>query len=143
MNYDWHWMYFPEPRYPFYRVSFPGNMAESTVPSGHASLIAEVAVNPGDVPDLDQLAEQVVEGLVTAGLLHRGELLDPLAVEVLDPAYVVYDHARADAVRTCHQFLRGHGIEPAGRFGQWAFFNMDHTILSGRRAARNILERER
>lgn len=137
----WHWMYFSEPRHPFYRVSFPGNMAASMVPDGCSSLIAEIAMPPDAEFRPETLIDETVEGLVAAGLLHPGEQIEPRTHVVLDPAYVVYDHARSDAVRICHDYLLAHDLIPAGRFGEWAFLNMDRTLLSGRRAAREIERR--
>jgi UDP-galactopyranose mutase len=131
----WHWMYYPEPRHPFYRVSFPSNLAPSTVPAGCSSVIAEVAVPPGEPVDEPALAARCVDALVESGILRCDDEIRFQAAWRVSPAYVVYDHSREAAVRVIHDFLRGHRILPAGRFGEWRFFNMDHTVLSGMQAA--------
>jgi len=131
----WHWMYYPEHEYPFYRVSFPSNMSPHTVPQGTTSIIAEVAVDPGEPVDEPALIERCLEGL------RRSEILDddvPVVLAAsyrLSPAYVVYDKLRNEAVDTVTSYLNAMDIVTAGRFGEWRFFNMDHTMLSGLNAA--------
>lgn len=135
---SWHWMYFAEERYPFYRVSFPSNMAPAMAPDGASSLIAEVSIPSTGRVNIEKLIKDVVKGLEDARLLRKGEALSPLEAVVMDPAYVVYDHQRKGALEVLFRFLRSHSIAPAGRFGEWSFFNMDHTILSGQRAAQEL-----
>lgn len=131
----WHWMYYPEPEYPFYRVSFPSNMSAHTVPEGCSSIICEVSVPASSSVDHSELTVRCRQALEKSGILRADDRIVLESVFRLSPAYVVYDHARAEAVSVIHDYLKQHGIEAAGRFGEWKFFNMDHTILSGLSAA--------
>ncbi len=135
----WHWMYYPEPEDPFYRVSFPSNMAPSTAPPGCTSIIAEVAVDPGSPLDEERVTEDCIRALVRSGIIRDD---DPILLKKsyrLSPGYVVYDAHRARSVETIGEYFREKGIVPAGRFGEWRFFNMDHTIMSGLNAAATIV----
>ena len=55
------------------------------------------------------------------------------------PAYVIYDLGHAENVATIRDFLRQYGIRTVGRFGEWQYFNMDHSMRSGKTAADEIL----
>lgn len=131
----WHWMYFPEKEYPFYRVSFPSAMSKENAPEGMSCLIAEVAVDPGQEIDVPSLIDRCRDSLVAARVLRSDDTILLAKAYRLSPAYVVYNHDRAGALEVIERYLRSVGIVTAGRFGKWRFFNMDHTLLSGLEAA--------
>ncbi len=56
----------------------------------------------------------------------------------LGPAYVIYDLNHCKNVDLIHQFLEKNDIYPCGRFGEWEYLNMDHSILSGKKVAEMI-----
>jgi hypothetical protein len=58
---------------------------------------------------------------------------------VLDPAYVVFDHAREAAVRFLREHLRRKGILTAGRYGSWDYNGMEASMADGIRAAGEAL----
>jgi protoporphyrinogen oxidase len=134
----WHWMYFSEEKYPFYRVSFPHAFSPAMVPRNRSSMCAEVSIPCGGAPDLGAITESVLTGLDRAMLLHHGEKPCLVETAVMDPAYIVYDHRRNAAVKAVANYLKEFHVFPAGRFGEWAFLNMDQAILSGRRAAEQV-----
>ena len=130
-----HWLYFPDPELPFYRVGFPSNHGD-LAPPGHHTVSIEVSLDP-DAGDVSEVAGAAEEAAVGAGLL------DPSAVKVrrvtvLDPAYVVFDHPRREAVALLRRYLRQRGVVLAGRWAEWKYSAMEDAILDGMRAARNI-----
>jgi protoporphyrinogen oxidase len=130
-----HWLYFPDPALPFYRVGFPSNHGK-LAPEGHHTVSVEVSLDPG-VGDIGELAGAAERALVDA------RLLDPDAVRVrrvtvVDPAYVVFDHPRRKAVATLRAFLRERGVMLAGRWSEWKYSAMEDAILDGMRAARDL-----
>jgi hypothetical protein len=48
---------------------------------------------------------------------------------------VIYDLWHPANTKLASQWLRERDIETRGRFGEWEYFNMDHSMLSGREAA--------
>ena len=60
---------------------------------------------------------------------------------VLDPAYVVFDHPRREAVATLRGYLRGSGVTLAGRWAEWKYSAMEDAILDGMSAARRLAAR--
>jgi len=132
---DEHWLYFPDPQLPFYRVGFPSNHGE-LAPAGHHTVSVELSLDP-DGGNVEELAGVMEEALVEI------DLLDPVAVRVrrvtvLDPAYVVFDHQRREAVALLRGFLRRHGVMLAGRWAEWKYSAMEDAILDGMTAARRL-----
>lgn len=139
---DKHWLYFPEKKYVFNRISFPGNFSSNTVPTGKSSVLTEVTfrsdANRPPKPK-EYYVEKVVDGLKDAGILRTGEEPEAVDVAVLEYAYVVYDLQHAKNVNLVRQYLEGIGIFTAGRFGEWEYLNMDGAILSGKKTAERLL----
>ncbi|MCU0234943.1 MAG: FAD-dependent oxidoreductase [Thermoanaerobaculales bacterium] len=128
-----HWLYFPDPELPFYRVGFPSNHGRVAPPGCHTvSIELSLDPGPGEVAAAAAAAEAAA---VAAGLV------DPAAVRVrrlsvIDPAYVVFDHPRRQAVALLRRFLRARGVLLAGRWAEWKYSAMEDAILDGMRAAR-------
>ena len=141
-----HWLYFYEDDFIFHRISFPQNFSPATCPPGTSSVCCEVASSdhrPRRIHDHDQLIQEVINGLCRAGIMRHDD--EVLAADVLpiDPAYVIYDLSYHDNVKTIHQWLLSQGIHPCGRFGDWEYYNMDHSIMSGKRAAEEVATTDR
>jgi UDP-galactopyranose mutase len=56
----------------------------------------------------------------------------------LEPAYVIYDHRHREHTTALKAFFRECDVLTRGRFGEWEYLNMDHAILSGKRAAEEL-----
>jgi protoporphyrinogen oxidase len=140
---DLHWVYFYEDVFPFHRLSFPANFSPHNVPAGKSSISTEIAYRPGAEPSADAAVAVTLDGLRAAGLLEGDDAVEVVHVEAIAPAYVIYDLGHAAAVETIVSWLRSVGIRPAGRFGEWQYFNMDHAMKSGRTAAETFVEERR
>jgi protoporphyrinogen oxidase len=130
-----HWLYFPDPELPFYRVGFPSNHGD-LAPEGCHTVSVEVSLDP-DAGDVEALATDAQSALDGAGLLDQGAV-KVRRVTVLDPAYVVFDHPRREAVALLRGFLRQHGVTLAGRWAEWKYSAMEDAVLDGMRAARAL-----
>ncbi|HSO22459.1 MAG TPA: hypothetical protein VLT81_06105, partial [Chondromyces sp.] len=76
--------------------------------------------------------------LVSAGLLDPAAL-QVRRVSVIDPAYVVFDHPRREAVALLRGYLRERGVRLAGRWAEWKYSAMEDAVLDGMRAARSLV----
>jgi protoporphyrinogen oxidase len=130
-----HWLYFPDPALPFYRVGFPSNHGV-LAPDGHHTVSVEVSLDP-DGGDVNELAGAAERALIDTRLLDPG-LVRVRRVTVIDPAYVVFDHPRREAVALLRAFLRDRGVTLAGRWAEWKYSAMEDAILDGMRAARSL-----
>jgi protoporphyrinogen oxidase len=134
-----HWVYFYEDAFPFHRLSFPATFSPHNVPEGCSSIATEVAFPPGRPPSHDEALEQTLAALRTAGIVEPDEEPEVVHVHEVEPAYVIYSLDHADAVETIRSWLREQRVWTAGRFGEWAYLNMDHAMRSGRDAAAAII----
>jgi protoporphyrinogen oxidase len=126
-----HWVYYPEPVYPFYRAGSPSEFSSTVAPPGTSSLYVEIAVRPTDRPDERKLADDALEGLCRAGVLNdRDEILARDLVR-LSPAYVVFDRRRRRALPLLMETLHSMGVYPIGRFGGWTYSYMEAAIKDG------------
>ncbi len=136
---DAHWIYFPERRFPFYRVGFPSNFSPGSVPPGHSSAYVETAHLPGKGPGVEEMTERSLAGLVRARILrHADEAVVRDAVHI-PCAYVIFDRRRRRSLPGIKAALREHGIHLAGRYGAWEYTAMEDALLDGRRVALAVM----
>lgn len=136
---DKHWIYFYEDLFPFHRLSLPANFSRDTVPPGKSAIAAEVAFSRYLPVSLDTAVAKTIEALKAIGLIRPDDTIELVHTEEVEPAYVIYDLEHAGNVETIRQWLRNNGIWNVGRFGEWQYYNMDHSMRSGQRAAEEIL----
>jgi protoporphyrinogen oxidase len=130
-----HWAYYPEPRFPFYRIGSPSEVNPLLAPRGCRSFAVEFAHQGRADPAL--LIRQALDGLAACGLV------DPARVRLarartIPVAYVLFDHGHAAARGTVLDHLSANGIQVAGRYGRWEYSSMEDALLSGREAARAL-----
>ena len=129
---DWHWIYVPEKRYPFYRVNVFSTAMPTMAPAGCSSICVEMA-------DRGPITDATVRD-TTAALVAAGALRDVNDVVFADPqlieyAYVVFDQNYYEATRAIFSFLEANGIYPRGRYGAWTYNAMEDCLLAGREVA--------
>jgi len=135
---DYHWVYYPEPAYPFYRVGFLGNLSPHMAPKGTSSLSVEISYLPTNPPVLEEIREATLSALIACGVLRNDdEILAEKAIWIKH-AYVIYDHFRSRHLPRIIQFLRSHHIYPIGRYGRWEYTAMEEAILQGKAVAEGL-----
>lgn len=135
---DKHWIYYPEKRFPFYRVGYSSNFSPHLAPEGHAALYLEAARPGGSYLDRDKLEASMIKGLREAGLLRRSDEISAKVWMPVPVGYVVYDRARTPAVETIFRHFAALGVESIGRYGGWKYSFMEETILDGKRCAERL-----
>jgi protoporphyrinogen oxidase len=128
-----HWAYFPEKRFPFYRVGSPSQVNPALAPRGTRSFAVEFAHRSS--VDREALIAQAQDGLAQCGLLDKSRVRVARA-RTIPTAYVLFDHHHAQARATVLEHLRENGVHAAGRYGNWEYSSMEDALLSGRAAAR-------
>ena len=135
---DKHWLYFPEPEFPFYRVGFPMNFSPSLGQPGCSSMYVEISHRPMEHQSADQLAAQARAGLERAGILQRGDEIVVSDVKDLHYAYVYFDRHRATAIPAILSELERRGIYSIGRYGRWEHTSMEDAIGQGKQLAERL-----
>lgn len=134
-----HWIYFPDPDIDFYRVGFPSNACKAMAPEGCSSLSVEFGLGMRDeVPSIETLITKARAGLEKAGILGADEPFVHQDLEVLDPAYVIFDPKCTPVVKAAMQRLEEADIQSIGRFGAWTYSYMERALIDGREAAARI-----
>lgn len=134
-----HWIYFPDSRYPFYRVGFSSNFSPNVAPRGASALYVEVTRRPEERVDLARLENQILTGLKACGILKSSDKLLTRLWITIPCAYVIYDFNRTPAVETIFRFLHGRGVDSIGRYGGWKYSFMEEAILDGKRCAERLV----
>jgi protoporphyrinogen oxidase len=135
---DKHWIYFPEPGYPFYRAGFPMNFSPALGPSGCSSLYVEISHQPTDITPPEVLLKQVREGLERAGIFRPEDEILAADVRDIRYAYVLFDRHRARVLPALLEELERRGIHSIGRYGRWEHTSMEDAISQGKRLAERL-----
>ncbi len=130
-----HWAYYPEPRFPFYRIGSPSEVNPALAPPDCRSFAVEFA-HQGKA-DHALLIQQALDGLASCHLIDAARVRLARA-RTIPVAYVLFDHHHAAARAAVLEYLSAQGVQVAGRYGRWEYSSMEDALLSGREAARNL-----
>jgi len=129
---DWHWIYVPETKYPFYRVNVFSSAMPTMAPPGGASICVEMA-DRGPIGDA-ALRDSLI-ALTAAGALTSPDDVVFAERKEIQYAYVVFDDHYYAATHAIFSFLEANGIYPRGRYGAWTYNAMEDCVLAGREVA--------
>ncbi|PKN03621.1 hypothetical protein CVU75_01375 [Candidatus Dependentiae bacterium HGW-Dependentiae-1] len=148
-----HWIYYPEKRYPFYRIGFPHLLTPSMSPTGKSSLSIEMShCQPTPRPRTTSNHHTATQATATQHHsridqavahakklfgLHDEEIISHTVLH-LPHAYVIYDQWRDRQLEGLLTILRQHGIYSTGRYGGWNYSSMQEALLNGRQAATDV-----
>lgn len=139
---DKHWLYFPEPEFPFYRVGFPMNFTPSLGRAGCSSMYVEMSHRPDERRSPEELIERSRKGLEQANILRSEDEVVVADVKDLRYAYVYFDRHRARAIPAILAELERRGIHSIGRYGRWEHTSMEDAISQGKQLAYRLSEEE-
>jgi protoporphyrinogen oxidase len=134
---DFHWIYVPEEKYPFYRVGIYTNAVPSMAPPGKGALYVELS-DRGPAPSERDLLPEVARALHAAGAINAPDDILFADLKEIQYAYVVFDHAYYSSVKTITGWLEANHIHPRGRYGSWIYNAMEDSILAGREVATKL-----
>jgi protoporphyrinogen oxidase len=113
------------------------NFSSKTTPSGKSSIIVEITYRNQSI-DIKKTKEKVIQDLIKTNIISEEDEIDICEAKDFKYAYVIYDLDHRKNIKVIHDYIIAHNIIPIGRFGEWEYFNMDKTILSGKNAAEKI-----
>jgi protoporphyrinogen oxidase len=132
---DAHWAYVYDEDILTSRIHFPHRLSPHNVPSGCGSIQAEVYFSRRRPLPTRDVLEHVVEDLTRLGILKKYDHIVVAQQQVVPYANVLFDHDRAASLAVVQGYLDEQGVFCCGRYGEWAYFWSDDSILSGWRAA--------
>ena len=137
------WIYFPEPQFPFYRVTVFSNYSPNNVPQPGRqwSLLCEVSESPQKPVDGARVVDEVIAGLREAGMLPEDSKLLSRWHRRLAHGYPTPFVGRDELLAEIEPMLRELSIWSRGRFGAWKYevSNQDHSFMQGVEAVDNIV----
>ena len=102
---DFHWIYVPEEKYPFYRVGIYTNAVPAMAPPGRGSLYVELS-DRGPMPRVDDIMPDVAQALAAAGAINGADDVLFAEIKELKYAYVVFDDNYYSSVDTVDPIFR-------------------------------------
>jgi protoporphyrinogen oxidase len=136
VRHDYHWLYFPEEKYPYYRIGFYSNVTPSLAPHGKSSLYVEISYR--DLVSAEMLIPRVYKGLKEKGIIRSIKDVSVKDIRNIKYAYVIFDKNYYKCTSTIFDFLSKYNIYPAGRYGAWKYSAMEDAILEGKSLAERI-----
>jgi protoporphyrinogen oxidase len=136
-----HWIYFPEKKYPFYRVGFPHNFSKQMAPEGCSSLYGEFSHLQGSPALVKRKLTAALAALKKLFSLQDEEILTRVIIPIRH-AYVLYTPWRERHLAALHERLREHQIYSIGRYGEWKYSSMQEAVLDGKRMADVVTDSE-
>jgi len=134
---DYHWVYLPEERLPFYRVGVFSNAVASMAPPGCSNLYVELAHRKG-AKDQQQEISEAVQGLVEIGALRSTGDVVFAELREIPCAYVIFDEHYQRSLDCIIPYLEGCRIYSRGRYGSWIYNAMEDSLLAGKETAEMI-----
>jgi len=130
------WIYLPESRHPFYRISVFSNFSPNNVPTTggqYWSLLCEAADEPSAVRPLKDVAAAGEKALREAGILPMSSRIASRWMMTLRHGYPVPFLGRDSVLAEIEKELRAVNIWSRGRFGGWKYeaSNQDHCFMQG------------
>jgi protoporphyrinogen oxidase len=139
-----HVTYFYDEDICFSRASFPHMLAPSNAPAGTGSIQMEIYYSKKYLPFTkfpDDCIEPAIRDLRRCGVLRDDDEILFRSAMLLPYANIIFDHDRADALKTVHGYLDDIGIAYCGRYGDWGYMWTDESFKSGEAAAQRVLNR--
>ena len=130
---NFHWIYFPEPQYSFYRVGSYSNVMPSMAPAGCSSYYLEFSL-PRD-KNITVKRNDILKQLTKLNILGPEDQVQVWDEGIIDYAYVIPDMEYKQIREEILSYLRGFNIIPLGRYGAWCYSSIEDSLLEGREVA--------
>jgi protoporphyrinogen oxidase len=132
-----HWAYFPELRFPFYRVGSTSAAVPGLAPPGCRSFTVEFSQRSG--PETRPLQAWALAGLQDCGLVRLQDDVLFIFTQEIPCAYVVRDRECEWRRQQLLGWFLSQGVHSIGRYGGWQYSSMEDAFLEGQKTAHEIL----
>lgn len=133
---NYHWVYYPEPEYLFYRVGSYSAVHKENAPLGCRSYYVEMSGGLGDLLQRKgDLEKRVLADLRKAKILDDHDEVLFLDLRSIPHAYVIFNDHYESARKEILDWLGTKNILTHGRWGGWNYGGMEDALIEGRQAA--------
>jgi len=131
----WHWLYFPQRIYPFFRVCLQSNFSPKTVPQkNYSSFLAEIASSK-EYPCWTRMILNINKQI--GKIFFGNENIKPISTFSLFVPYYypIPTLNRNKILEEINQYLNQHYVYSLGRFGSWLYEkgNLDDCFEEGKK----------
>jgi len=137
----YHWIYFPEPQFVFYRVGSYSAVNPNGAPAGCRSYYVELSGVQDQLAAPEKLKARVLEDLRRARVLAPDDEVLFMEPAEIPYAYVIFDHNYESCRKVIFDYLAQHQIATIGRWGSWGYGGMEDAMLDGKHAASQITKK--
>jgi protoporphyrinogen oxidase len=137
---DAHWFYVYDEDVVFARVNLPHRMSPNNAPDSCAGLQFETYHSVYRPLPCEDILGRTMEDAARMGVLRRDDRILVSEEERIRYANILFDHKRDRNLAVVRQYLAEHDVITCGRYGEWAYYWSDDSILSGWRAASAYLK---
>lgn len=139
----YHWLYFPEKHYQFYRLGFWNNISKALVAPQCSGIYGELSYQPQQHSRASM--QKRVDLAIKQTLAYLG--LTPNNIQaslILDitHGYVTYDAWREKNIARLITTLQNKGLYSTGRFGAWKYSSMQEAYIDGKDVALQALTQQ-
>ncbi len=132
---DWHWIYFPNKKYPFFRLCLLSKIGEKTVPNKkYSSFLVEISTRKKQNKRYDELINKISKQI--GKIFFDNENIKPITTFSFFPKYYypIPTLDRDKTLKTINQYLNLNQIYSIGRFGSWKYElgNMDNCFMEAK-----------
>jgi protoporphyrinogen oxidase len=133
---DYHWCYFPEKQFPFYRAGFSHHFSEKIAPHGTSALYIEHSYMNNKKVNANRLVDHATSffGFENSEIITRIQLH-------IRHAYVIYNGWRDKNLSSIFARLAENNIYTIGRYGAWKYSSMQESVIDGKRIVETVLHR--
>lgn len=133
-----HWIYYPETKYPFYRIGFPHNFSDFMAPPGCSSLYGEFSYLNQPSSQVSSMLEQALASTKNLFSITDQEIISQKIIDI-KYAYVIYNAWRDKHVPVILKLLLdSYGVHSIGRYGAWKYSSMQEAVLDGKAVAEKV-----
>lgn len=137
---DKHWVYFPEPEFPFYRVGFWHNFGTAMAPPNCSSLYGEISFLNRDHATQEKKLRAAKEQIKKIFSIAEHEIVTEYDI-FIPHAYVIFDQWRDENLPNILQKLEEYSIFSVGRYGAWKYSSMQEGFLEGKEVAERLAKK--
>lgn len=135
---DKHWIYFPENKYPFYRLGFYHNFSENMTPANCSSIYGEFAYIHKTKKQIDLMLANSIKQAKLLLSFNDQNIITQKIINI-PHAYVIYNFWREKNLAHIHKALNKNKIYSCGRYGEWKYASMQEAFLDGKKVVNEIL----
>ncbi|MDA3798795.1 MAG: FAD-dependent oxidoreductase [Kiritimatiellae bacterium] len=133
-----HRLYVSSPDLIFHKLAFFSSYAPEMSPAGKSAVSAEVVHSKEHHVDMATVEERVVADLKKMDIIAEDDKIMFTDVINMPYAYAIYDSNRSECVAIIRDYLASKDVFCEGRYGEWAYQNMEQNIAKGKEVAERL-----